>query len=61
MQLTSTGVIVVKAKDNGTIITMYLATISVAKTFFPNTQIPKELFRVIDKHQRSGLCNIYRN
>lgn len=61
MQLTSTGVIVVKGKDNGTIVTMYLATISVAKTFFPNSSIPKDLFRIIDKNQRNGLCNIYRD
>lgn len=61
MQLTSTGVIVVKGKDNGTIVTMYLATISVAKTFFPNFPIPKDLFRIIDKNQRNGLCNIYKD
>ena len=61
MQLTSTGVIVVKGKDDGTIVTMYLATVSVAKTFFPNSSIPKDLFRIIDKNQRNGLCNIYRD
>lgn len=61
MQLTSTGVICVRAKDDGTIVTMYLATISVAKTFFDKGIIPKDLFPIINRNQRNGLCNIWRN
>lgn len=60
MQLTSTGVIIVKGKDDGTIVTMYLATISVAKTFYEGRLMPKEIFSAVSRNQRKGWCNMWR-
>ena len=57
IELTSTGVCFVKSED-GTIVTMYCATIAIIKSYFKLDRIPKELFNVVKLNERRGYCNL---
>ena len=51
IELTSTGVCFVRA-DNGTIVTMYCATLTKVKTCFKIDRLPRELFNVIRQNEK---------
>ena len=57
IELTSTGVCIVKA-ENGTIITLFCATISIAKSYFKLDRLPTGLFAAIRLNERKGYCNL---
>ena len=57
VQLTSTGVCIVRAEDN-TIVTMYCATLSIVKSYFRIEKLPRELFAAIRLNERKGYCNL---
>lgn len=57
MELTTTGVVLVRALDK-TIITMYCATISIAKGYFGIEKLPRDLLCAILSNQKRGYCGI---
>ena len=57
VQLTSTGVCIVRAEDN-TIVTMYCATIAIVKSYFRIEKLPRELFAAIRLNEKKGYCNL---
>ena len=57
VQLTSTGVCIVRAEDN-TIVTMYCATVAIVKSYFHIEMLPRELFAAIRLNERKGYCNL---
>ena len=57
VQLTSTGVCIVRAEDN-TIVTMYCATLAIVKSYFHIEKLPRELFAAIRLNERKGYCNL---
>ena len=57
VELTSTGVCFVKSKD-GTIITLYCATIAHIKASFHLDRLPNDLFTVASRNERKGYCNL---
>lgn len=57
MELTTTGVVLVRAMDM-TIITMYCATIPIAKGYFNIDRLPRELLLTISHNQKKGYCGI---
>ena len=57
VQLTSTGVCLVRA-DDGTIVTMYCATLIKVKTYFKIDRLPRELFNTIRVNEKRGYCNL---
>ena len=57
VQLTSTGVCIVRAEDN-TIVTMYCATLAIVKSYFRIEKLPRELFAAIRLNERKGYCNL---
>ena len=57
VQLTSTGVCIVRAEDN-TIVTMYCATLAIVKSYFHIEKLPKDLFTAIRLNERKGYCNL---
>ena len=57
VQLTSTGVCIVRAEDN-TIVTMYCATIAIVKSYFKIEKLPRDLFAAIRLNERKGYCNL---
>ena len=57
MELTTTGVVFVRAMDR-TIITMYCATIPIAKGYFGLERIPRDLLLAILHNQKKGYCGI---
>lgn len=57
MELTTTGVVFVRAMDR-TVITMYCATIPIAKGYFGIERIPRDLLLTILHNQKKGYCGI---
>ena len=57
IQLTSTGICIVRAEDN-TIVTMYCATLAVVKSYFHIERLPKDLFAAIRLNEKRGYCNL---
>lgn len=57
IQLTSTGVCIVRAEDN-TIVTMYCATLAAIKSCFRIEKLPRELFTTIRLNEKRGYCNL---
>lgn len=58
MELTSTGVVFVRALD-GTIITMYCTTLAYAKCYFTKgDQLPKEVYAAIVRNEKKGYCGV---
>lgn len=57
MELTTTGVVFVRAMDR-TIITMYCATIPIAKGYFNIDKLPRELLFAICTNQKRGYCGV---
>ena len=57
MELTSTGVIIVRGLDQ-TIITMYCTTLAYAKLYFKLDRLPKNLLSAINRNQRNGYCMV---
>jgi hypothetical protein len=57
VQLTSTGVCIVRAEDN-TIVTMYCVTLALAKSYFKLEKMPRDLFAAIRLNERKGYCNL---
>lgn len=57
IQLTSTGVCIVRAEDN-TIVTMYCATLAIVKSYFHIDKLPRDLFAAIRLNERKGYCNL---
>lgn len=57
LELTSTGVCIVKGMDN-TIVTMYCAKLSVVKAWFTKEKLPKELFNIIRRNEKMGYCDL---
>ena len=57
VQLTSTGVCIVRAEDN-TIVTMYCATLAIVKSYFRIEKLPRELFAAIRLNEKKGYCNL---
>ena len=56
MELTSTGVVMVKGEDE-TLITMYCATIQTVKRYFGLKTISRELYNIIRTNEKRGYCN----
>lgn len=57
VELTSTGVLIVRGMDE-TIITMFCATISIAKKHFEVERFSKHLYNSLRLNERKGYCNI---
>ena len=57
VELSSTGVCFVKAED-GTIITIYCATLAIIKSYFKIERLPKSLLSAVRLNERKGYCNI---
>ena len=57
LQMTSTGVCIVRSMDD-VVITMFCATISITKCYFPNQELSPALVRTIRFNERKGYCNI---
>ena len=57
LELTSTGVCIVRAEDN-TVVTLYCATIATVKTYFKVGKLPPALFSVIRSNEKKGYCNL---
>lgn len=57
MELTTTGVVFVRAMDR-TIITMYCATIPIVKGYFNIEKLPRELLFAICSNQKRGYCGV---
>ena len=55
LELTTTGVIIVRAMDR-TVITVYCATISNAKYICNGEKLPHWLYKTILKNQEKGYC-----
>ena len=57
LQMTSTGVCIVRSMED-VVITMFCATISITKCYFPNQELSPALVRTIRFNERKGYCNI---
>lgn len=57
MELTSTGVTIVRSLDR-TIITMYCTTLAYVKIYFDIDHLPKNLLSAIMRNQRNGYCMV---
>lgn len=57
MQLTSTGVIIVKTPDEK-LITIYCGTIATVKKHFRLDCMPRDLFFTIRNNEKKGYCNL---
>lgn len=57
MELTTTGVVIVRALD-ATLITLYCATIPIIKKYFRFEKIPRDLYFVVKNNEKRGYCNI---
>jgi hypothetical protein len=55
-ELTTTGVMIVKTAE-GTIVTMYCATLATAMHTFNLQRLPSALYKVIVRNQTKGYCN----
>ena len=57
MELTSTGVVIVKGADNR-IITMYCATVATVKCYFELARMPMGLYNSVRSNEKRGYCGI---
>lgn len=58
MELTSTGVIIVRSSQDRAIITMYCATVSTVKCYFGLERMPTNLYFSVRSNEKRGYCNI---
>ena len=57
LQLTSTGVCIVRAEDD-TVVTMYCATLAETKASFKVDRLPPALLSAIRSNEKRGYCRI---
>lgn len=58
VQLTSTGVLMIKGKDDDKLITIYCATVATVKKYFGFQRIPMDIYCAIRSNMKRGLCGI---
>ena len=58
MELTSTGVVIVRGSKDKAIITMYCATVSTVKCYFGLERMPNNLYFSVRSNEKRGYCNI---
>ena len=57
IELTSTGVFIIKSHD-GVVITVYCATLTLVKSYFGVQRLSKGLYNAIRLNERKGYCHI---
>jgi hypothetical protein len=58
IELTSTGVIIVRSVVDDMVITLYCATVATIKRYFGFERMPLPLYNAVRSNERRGYCNI---